>query len=88
MKRIDLYFKGDVVMTNEQFNDLNELLKDHIETLKALGDELVTYGMKKGVIYGSMATCLGIGIGYSVLHITDKILSRKSKKEESNKEES
>ena len=55
MKRIDLYFKGDIIMTNNQIDELNELLKDHAETLTAFGDELLNQGMKMG----SIAGCLG-----------------------------
>ena len=84
MKRIDLYFKGDIIMTNNQIDELNELLKDHAETLTAFGDELLNYGMKKG----SIAGCLGIGISLSAFYIAKKIKSKKSKKEESNEEES
>lgn len=75
-------------MTNNQVNELNELLKDHAETLTAFGDELLNYGMRKGLIGGCLGTYLGIGIGLSVIHITKKIKSRKFKKEESNEEES
>ena len=75
-------------MTNNQVNELNELLKDHAETLTAFGDELLNRGMKMGSIAGCLGTYLGIGIGLSVIHITKKIKSRKSKKEESNEEES
>ncbi len=41
-----------------------------------------------GLIGGCLGTYLGVGIGLSVIHITKKIKSRKSKKEESNEEES
>jgi hypothetical protein len=88
MKKTDLYFKGDIIMTNNQINELNELLKDHAETLTAFFDEALTKGMKKGFIGGCLGTYLGIGVGLSVIHITNKIKSRKSKKEESNEEES
>lgn len=75
-------------MTNNQINELNELLKDHGETLTAFGDEFLRKGMVNGFISGCLGTYLGIGIGLSVIHITKKIKSRKSKKEESNEEES
>ena len=88
MKKIDLYFKGDIIMTNNQIDELNELLKDHAETLTAFGDELLKSGLKRGLIGGCLGTYLGIGIGLSVIHIIKKIKSRKSKKEESNEEES
>lgn len=88
MKRIDLYFKGDIIMTNNQIDELNELLKDHAETLTAFGDELLNYGMKRGSIAGCLGTYLGIGISLSAFYIAKKIKSRKSKKEESNEEES
>lgn len=88
MKRIDLYFKGDIIMTNNQIDELNELLKDHAKTLTAFGDEMLHYGMLKGSIAGCLGTYLGIGISLSAFYIAKKITSRKSKKEESNEEES
>ena len=69
-------------MTNNQINELNELLKDHAETLTAFGDELLNYGMKRGAIAGILGTHLGIGIGISAFYIAKKIKSKKSKKEE------
>lgn len=88
MKRIDLYFKGDIIMTNNQIDELNELLKDHAETLTAFGDELLNHGMKMGSIAGCLGSYLGIGITLSAFYIAKKIKSKKSKKEESNEEES
>ena len=88
MKRIDLYFKGDIIMTNNQINELNELLKDHAETLTAFGDELLNHGMKMGSIAGCLGSYLGIGISLSAFYIVKKIKSKKSKKEESNEEKS
>ena len=76
------------MMTNNQIDELNELLKDHAETITAFGDELLKKGMANGFISGCVGTYLGIGIGLSVIHIANKIKSRKSKKEESNEEES
>ena len=72
-------------MTNNQIDELNELLKDHAETLTAFGDELLKYGMTRGLISGCLGTYLGIGISLSAFYIAKKI---KSKKEESNEEES
>ena len=88
MRKIDLYFKGDIIMTNNQIDELNELLKDHAETLTAFGDELLNNGMKMGSIAGCLGTYLGIGISLSAFYIVKKIKSKKSKKEESNEEES
>lgn len=68
-------------MTNNQINELNELLKDHAEALTALADEMLNSGMKKGVIAGSLGTYLGIGISLSAFYIAKKIKSKKSKKE-------
>ena len=67
-------------MTNNQINELNELLKDHAETLTAFGDELLNYGMKRGSIAGCLGTYLGIGISLSAFYIAKKIKSKKSKK--------
>ena len=73
MKRIDLYFKGDIIMTNNQIDELNELLKDHAETLTAFGDELLNHGMKMGSIAGCLGSYLGIGITLSAFYIAKKI---------------
>ena len=75
-------------MTNNQIDELNELLKDHAKTLTAFGDEMLHYGMMKGSIAGCIGTYLGIGMSLSAFYIVKKIKSRKSKKEESNEEES
>ena len=69
-------------MTSNQINELNELLKDHTETLTAFGDEMLNYGMKRGSIAGCLGTYLGIGIALSGFYIAKKIKSKKSKKEE------
>ena len=88
MKRIDLYFKGDIIMTNNQYDELNELLKDHAEAISAFGNDILNYGMMKGSIAGCLGSYLGIGITLSAFYIAKKIKSKKSKKEESNEEES
>lgn len=88
MKRIDLYFKGDIIMTKNQYDELNELLKDHSEAIAAFGNDILNHGMKMGSIAGCLGSYLGIGITLSAFYIAKKIKSKKSKKEESNEEES
>ena len=75
-------------MTNNQYDELKELVKDHAEAIAAFGNELLNYGMMKGAIAGCLGSYLGIGITLSAFYIAKKIKSKKSKKEESNEEES
>ena len=75
-------------MTNNQYDELNELVKDHADAIASFGNDILNYGMMKGSIAGCLGSYLGIGITLSAFYIAKKIKSKKSKKEESNEEKS
>lgn len=67
-------------MTNEQIDELNELLVDHSETLTAFYDEGIRYGLKHGVVL----VIAGVALSALVSCGVEVIKSRKNKvKEES-----
>lgn len=68
-------------MTNEQIDELNELLVDHSEVLTAFYDEGIRYGLKRGatlVIAGAALAAL-VSCGIEVI----KTRRRKAKEIES-----
>lgn len=67
-------------MTNEQIDELNELLVDHSEALTAFYDEGIRYGLKSGAVLVIAGAALAALISCGV----EVIKSRKNKvKEES-----
>lgn len=67
-------------MTNEQIDELNELLADHSEVLTAFYDEGIRYGLKHGAVLVIAGAALAALVSCGV----EVIKSRKNKvKEES-----
>ena len=65
---------GDIMLMNsKQIDELNELLKDHGETLTAFYDEGINFGKKKGFIVGA----IGSLIGSTVIIVASKLKNRK-----------
>lgn len=62
-------------MTNEQIDELNELLVDHSETLTAFYDEGIRYGLKHGVVLVIAGAALAALVSCGV----EVIKSRKNK---------
>ena len=67
-------------MTNEQIDRLNELLVNDSETLTALYDEGITYGMNKGAPVGTIGSLIGVAITVSGFYIGKMVLSKHKKK--------
>ena len=67
-------------MTNEQIDRLNELLVNDSETLTALYDEGITYGMNKGATVGTIGSLIGVAITVSGFYIGKMVLSKHKKK--------
>lgn len=63
-------------MDCKQIDELNKLLENHGSTLTSFYDEGIRYGMKKGLIYGAIASF----IGSSVIVVFDRLKSQNKKK--------
>ena len=48
------------ILTNDQIDELNNLLVDHFETISAFYDEGITYGLRKGCLIGFVGCSLGV----------------------------
>lgn len=75
-------------MTTEQVKELNDLLKDHAETLTAFYDEGIKYGMEymkgyiNGYIKGSLIIGASVGIGIGISQLIRKYKTEKENNEE------
>ena len=65
-------------MNSKQKRELRELLEDHSETLVAVYDEGINYGMRKGCVVGVFGSVIGMVLAYGVI----KIVSHRKKNEE------
>lgn len=54
------------IMTNEQINDVNELLKAHGDSLTAFYDEGIYHGKVKGIIIGALVGAVASNICWVV----------------------
>lgn len=64
-----------MLMNNKQIDELNELLKDHGETLTAFYDEGIHMGKKKGFAAG----VIGSLIGSLAIIVGTRIISKRSR---------
>ena len=62
------------ILTNDQIDELNNLLIDHSETISAFYDEGITYGLRKGCLIGFIGCSLGVLSGI----IIDEIVKYKN----------
>ena len=69
------------VLTNDQIDELNNLLIDHSETISAFYDEGITYGLRKGCLIGFIGCSLGVLSGIIIDEIVKYKKSQKSENE-------
>lgn len=67
------------ILTNNQIDELNNLLVDHSETISAFYDEGITYGLRKGYLIGFVGCSLGV---LSAIVINKIVKHKKSQKSE------
>ena len=65
------------ILTNDQIDELNNLLVDHSETISAFYDEGITYGLRKGCLIGFVGCSLGV---LSAIVINKIVKYKKSQK--------
>ena len=64
-----------MLMNSKQIDELNELLKDHGETLTAFYDEGINFGKKKGFIVGAIGSLIGL----LTIIVGNRIISKRSR---------
>lgn len=64
-----------MLMNSKQIDELNELLKDHGETLTAFYDEGIHIGKKKGLLIGLIGGLIG---GVTTI-AASKVISKRSR---------
>lgn len=67
------------ILTNDQVDELNNLLVDHRETISAFYDEGITYGLRKGCLTGFLGCLLGV---LSTIVVDEIVKYKKSQKSE------